>query len=270
MDQRTNDIGAATIDATELARFDVSIDAWWGMHGETRWLHKYNPVRVDYIRAAACKRWQRDPESPDCLRGLRILDIGCGGGVLCEPLAALGCDMVGADPAPMAIEAGRLHARHSRLHIDYRCTTAEALADAGEAFDVVLAMEVIEHVADRDLFLECCASLIKPGGLLILSTINRTIKSYAYAIVAGEYVLRLLPIGTHRWDRFVAPAEVLRAVAPSGLRVTDVSGVKMKLHTGQLRLSTDTQVNYIMTAERETIAAPDAHSIRAAVPSDVS
>jgi 2-polyprenyl-6-hydroxyphenyl methylase/3-demethylubiquinone-9 3-methyltransferase len=250
MDQRTNDSMARTVDAAELARFDVSIEAWWGSGGETRWLHKYNPVRVDYIRAAACSRWQRDRDSNQCLHGLRILDIGCGGGVLCEPLAALGCDMIGADPAPVAIKAARLHAQQSHLRIDYRCATAEALADAGETFDIVLAMEVVEHVADSRLFLESCAALVRPGGIFILSTINRTIKSYVYAILAAERVLRLLPRGTHQWDRFVTPEDVSQAIAPSGLRNIDVRGVTMRLSTGQLRLTRDTRVNYILTSER--------------------
>jgi 2-polyprenyl-6-hydroxyphenyl methylase/3-demethylubiquinone-9 3-methyltransferase len=251
MDQRTNDSVARTIDAAEIARFDVSLEAWWGNEGEARWLHKYNPVRVDYIRTAACSNWNRDPSGLDCLNGLRILDVGCGGGVLCEPLASLGCDMVGADPAPIAIEAARLHARQSRAHVDYRCTTSEWLAAAGEKFDVVLAMEVVEHVADSRLFLESCAALVRPGGLFILSTINRTTKSYAYAILAAERVLRLLPRGTHQWERFVTPEEVTQAIGPSGLRTTDVRGVTMRLLTGQLRLSKDAQVNYIMTAARE-------------------
>jgi 2-polyprenyl-6-hydroxyphenyl methylase/3-demethylubiquinone-9 3-methyltransferase len=232
MDQRTHDNASRTVDAVELARFNVPLDHWWGDGGETRWLHKYNPVRVDYIRTAACRRWQRDPGGLDCLRRLRVLDVGCGGGVLCEPLAALGCDMVGADPATVAIDAARLHARLSNTRVDYRCITAEALADAGETFDIVVTMEVIEHVADSRLFLEKCAALVRPGGLFVLSTINRTIKSYAYAIVAAEHVLRLLPRGTHQWDRFVTPDEVGRVIDPMGLRVTDVSGVTMRLLTG--------------------------------------
>ena len=250
MDQRTNDSAARTVDAVELARFNVSLEAWWDDAAEARWLHKYNPLRVDYIRAAACSHWGRNASSPDCLRDLRILDVGCGGGVLCEPLAALGCDIVGADPAAIAIDAARRHARRNGARVDYRCTTAEWLAAVGETFDVVVAMEVVEHVADSRLFLESCAALVRPCGLFILSTINRTIKSYAYAIIAAEQVLRLLPRGTHRWDRFITPEEVAQAIKPSGFCTTDVHGVTMRLVTGHLRLSRDAQVNYIMTAAR--------------------
>ena len=248
MDQRT--VAGASIDTVEVERFDVPLDAWWSKAGEAGWLHKYNPVRVGYIRDAACRRWRRDASQADCLQGLRILDIGCGGGLLCEPLAALGGTIVGADPARGAIEAARLHARNSGLAIDYRGTTAEALAAAGERFDIVLAMEVIEHVADHDVFLDRCAALVGPGGLMILSTINRTLKSFAYAIVAAEYVLRLLPRGTHQWERFLKPEEIGAALGSHGLRTSNVSGVTMNLLSRGMQLSRDRQVNFIMTAER--------------------
>lgn len=248
MDQRT--ASGASIDSAEVERFDVPLDTWWSTSGEAGWLHKYNPVRVGYIRDAACRRWQRDITRPDCLKGLRVLDIGCGGGLLCEPVAELGATVVGADPAPGAIEAGRVHARMSGLSIDYRCTTAEALAGAGERFDIVLAMEVIEHVADHNAFLECCAELVAPGGLMILSTINRTTKSYVYAIVAAEHVLRLLPRGTHQWERFLKPEEIGASVAPHGLRVSNVSGVTMNVMSRKMQLARDASVNFIMTAER--------------------
>lgn len=248
MDQRT--ASSASIDSAEVERFDVPLDVWWSEKGEAGWLHKYNRVRVPYIRDAACRRWQRDAERADCLNGLRVLDIGCGGGLLCEPVAALGAAVVGADPAPGAIDAAKLHARMGGLTIDYRCTTAEALADAGERFDIVLAMEVIEHVADHNVFLERCAELVAPGGLMILSTINRTTKSYAYAIVAAEYVLRLLPRGTHQWERFLKPEEIGASVAPHGLRVSDVGGVTMNVLSREMQLARDTSVNFIMTAER--------------------
>ena len=248
MDQRT--VAGASIDTVEVERFDVPLDAWWSTAGEAGWLHKYNPVRVGYIRDAACRRWQRDASRVDCLKGLRILDIGCGGGLLCEPLAALGGTIVGADPARGAIEAASMHARHSGLVIDYRGTTAEALAAAGERFDIVLAMEVIEHVADHDVFLDRCAALVGPGGLMILSTINRTLKSFAYAIVAAEYVLRLLPRGTHQWERFLKPEEIGAALGSHGLRTSNVSGVTMNPLSRGMQLSRDRQVNFIMMAER--------------------
>ena len=175
-------------------------------------LHKFNPVRLGFIREAACRRFDRDPKRLDSLAGLRILDIGCGGGILCEPLARLGADVVGADPAAANIEAARLHAAQSGLAIDYRVTTAEALADAGERFDVVLAMEVVEHVADVALFVKRCAEMVKPGGLMIAATLNRTLKSFALAIVGAEYVLGWLPRGTHQWDKFVTPDELEAAL----------------------------------------------------------
>ena len=163
----------------------------------------------------------RDPKRLDCLTGLRILDIGCGGGILSEPLARLGADVVGADPAAANIEAARLHAAQSGLAIDYRATTAEALADAGERFDVVLAMEVVEHVADVALFVKRCAEMVKPGGLMIVATLNRTLKSFALAIVGAEYVLRWLPRGTHQWDKFVTPDELEAAMERPGCAVVD-------------------------------------------------
>jgi 2-polyprenyl-6-hydroxyphenyl methylase/3-demethylubiquinone-9 3-methyltransferase len=248
MDQRT--LASASIDNVEIERFNVALDAWWSQSGEAGWLHRYNPARVGYIRDAACRRWQRESAQADCLKGLRILDIGCGGGLLCEPLAALGAGLVGADPAHGAIEAARLHARRSGVAIDYRCTTAEALVTAGEKFDIVLAMEVIEHVADHNVFLACCADLVAADGLMILSTINRTARSFVYAIVAAEYVLRLLPRGTHQWERFLRPEEIAVALAPHGLRPSDVSGVTMNLLTRRMQLSRNAQVNFIMTADR--------------------
>jgi 2-polyprenyl-6-hydroxyphenyl methylase / 3-demethylubiquinone-9 3-methyltransferase len=170
--------------------------------------------------------------------------------VLCEPLARLGAAVVGVDPGKNIIQEARLHAQRSGVEVDYRCATAEALADAGERFDVVLAMEVIEHVADSDAFIQRCAELVKPGGLMILSTINRTLKSFAFAIVAAEYVLRLLPRGAHRWDRFLTPAEVGAAVERNGLNVADISGVTLNLFARALQLSRDTGVNYILAAAR--------------------
>lgn len=244
---------STTIDTIEVARFDDAQEQWWNPSNPAspaRWLHRYNPLRVGYIRDAACEQFGRDPREPDCLRGVRILDIGCGAGVLCEPLAALGAAVVGVDPASNSIEMARQHARQSGLDVDYRARTSEELAADGERFDVVLAMEVIEHVADSDAFLRGCSELVKPGGLLILSTISRTLKSFAFAIVMGEYVLRLLPPGTHQWSRFRTPDEIGAAVKRDGLVVANARGVTMKVLTRALKFCANTDVAYILTAKK--------------------
>jgi 2-polyprenyl-6-hydroxyphenyl methylase/3-demethylubiquinone-9 3-methyltransferase len=243
-------MNAGTVDEAEVARFAALADEWWDARGKMAVLHKFNPVRLAYIRDAACKRFARDPKQLGCLEGLRILDIGCGGGILCEPLARLGATMVGADPAEKNIAAAKLHAAQSELAIDYRATTAEALADAGERFDIVLAMEVVEHVADVTLFVRRCAEMVQPGGLMIAATINRTMKSFALAIVGAEYVLRWLPRGTHQWDKFVTPEELEIAMERAGLRTTDERGVIYNLLADRWELSGDTDVNYMVLAEK--------------------
>jgi 2-polyprenyl-6-hydroxyphenyl methylase/3-demethylubiquinone-9 3-methyltransferase len=241
---------STTIDEAEIARFSALAETWWDPRGKMAVLHKFNPVRLAYVRDAACRRFERDAKQLDCLKGLRILDIGCGGGILSEPLARLGAHMVGADPAEKNIAVAKLHAAQSGLAVDYRATTAEALADAGERFDIVLAMEVVEHVADVTLFVTRCAEMVKPGGLMIAATINRTLKSFAFAIVGAEYVLRWLPRGTHAWDKFVTPDELEIAMERAGLRTTDERGVIYNLLADRWELSTDTDVNYMVLAEQ--------------------
>jgi 2-polyprenyl-6-hydroxyphenyl methylase / 3-demethylubiquinone-9 3-methyltransferase len=243
-------MSTSTVDDAEVARFSALADEWWDARGKMAVLHKFNPVRLAYIRDAACRHFARNPKHLDCLKDLRILDIGCGGGILSEPLARLGAAMVGADPADKNIAAARLHAAQSELAIDYRATTAEALADAGERFDIVLAMEVVEHVADVKLFVRRCAEMVKPGGLMIAATINRTMKSFALAIVGAEYVLRWLPRGTHQWDKFVTPDELEIAMERAGLRTTDERGVIYNLLADRWELSTDTDVNYMVLGEK--------------------
>jgi 2-polyprenyl-6-hydroxyphenyl methylase/3-demethylubiquinone-9 3-methyltransferase len=241
---------APTVDEAELARFAALAGQWWNPRGKMAPLHKFNPVRLGYIRDAACRRFGRDAKRLDCLKGLRMLDIGCGGGLLSEPLARLGADMVGADPAEANIEAARLHAADGGLAIDYRATTAEALAEAGERFDVVLAMEVVEHVADVNLFVALTGAMVKPGGLMVAATLNRTLKSFALAIVGAEYVLRWLPRGTHQWDKFVTPNELEIALERAGLRIIDETGVVYNPLADRWRLGSDMDVNYMVTAER--------------------
>ena len=240
-----------TVDQAEVERFSALAADWWNPRGKMAPLHKFNPVRLGYIRDLVAEHCSRDVKQHACLKGLRMLDIGCGGGILSEPLARLGASMVGAEPSRMNIEPARLHAVQSGLMIDYRETTAEDLAEAGERFDVVLAMEVVEHVADVNLFVECCASMVKPGGMMIAATLNRTLKSFALAIVGAEYVLRWLPRGTHQWDKFVTPNELEIAMEKAGLRVTDEQGVIYNLLRDEWQLSTDTDVNYMLAAERD-------------------
>ena len=213
-------------------------------------LHKFNPVRLAYIRDQASAHFNRDAKTLDCLKGLRMLDIGCGGGILSEPLARLGAQMVGADPSQENIDAASAHAAQSGVSVDYRATLAEALAEAGERFDVVLAMEVVEHVVDVEAFVATCASMVKPGGLMFTATLNRTLKSFALAIVGAEYVLRWIPRGTHQWDKFVTPEELEHAMEGSGLRVTGERGVIYNLLTDRWQLSSDMDVNYMLLAKR--------------------
>jgi 2-polyprenyl-6-hydroxyphenyl methylase/3-demethylubiquinone-9 3-methyltransferase len=241
---------ASTIDPDEVARFERLAAQWWDPAGKMGVLHKFNPVRLSFIRDAACRKFARDPRRLDSLSGLRILDIGCGGGILCEPLARLGAQVVGADPAQANIAAARIHATGAGLAIDYRITTAEALADANERFDVVLAMEVVEHVADLGLFVKRCAEMVKPGGLMVVATLNRTLKSFAFAIVGAEYVLRWLPRGTHQWDKFVTPDELEDTLAASGLTVIEDAGVIYNLFADRWQLSDDMDVNYMLVAEK--------------------
>jgi 2-polyprenyl-6-hydroxyphenyl methylase/3-demethylubiquinone-9 3-methyltransferase len=240
----------STVDTAEVERFSRHAGDWWAPRGPMAALHKFNPVRLAYIRDQAAARFGRDPRRLDCLKGLRILDIGCGGGILSEPLARLGAGMVGVDPAEENIEVARAHAEEQGVAVDYRTGTAEALAEAGEAFDVVLAMEVVEHVVDVLLFVSTCASMVRPGGLMIAATLNRTLKSFALAIVGAEYVLRWLPRGTHQWDKFVTPRELETAIENSGLRVTGERGVVYNLFADRWQLSSDMDVNYMLVAER--------------------
>ena len=253
MDRQPNS-ATGTIDQDEVARFSRLSGQWWDPRGPMAPLHKFNPVRLGYIRDRAAGYFGRDPKRLDSLTGLRILDIGCGGGVLSEPLARLGASVVGADPSDSNIAVAQSHAAQSGLTIDYRCTTAEAmaetLAETNENFDVVLAMEVIEHVTDVGLFVDLAGSLVKPGGLMFAATLNRTMKSFALAIVGAEYILRWLPRGTHQWDKFVTPNELEIAIEQAGLQLTDGTGVIYNLLADRWQISKDMDVNYMVAAEK--------------------
>jgi len=242
--------GAETVDQEEVARFSRLAGEWWDPQGPMAALHKFNPVRLAYIRDRTAEHFGRDPRSLDSHAGLRFLDIGCGAGILSEPLARLGAAVVGADPSAKNIAAAKAHAARSSVGIDYRATTAEALAAAGESFDVVLAMEVVEHVTDVGVFIAHAAALVKPGGLLFVATLNRTAKSFALAIVGAEYILRWLPRGTHQWDKCVRPDELETAIETGGLRVTDETGVIYNLLADRWQLGRDMDVNYMLVAEK--------------------
>jgi len=245
---------ADTVDQDEVARFSRLSGEWWDAHGPMAALHKFNPVRLAYIRDRAAGHFRRDATRLDSLAGLRILDIGCGGGILSEPLARLGAGVVGVDPSESNIAVARRHADQSQLTIDYRNDSAEALAAAGETFDVVLAMEVVEHVTDLGLFADSAAAMVKSGGLLFVATLNRTIKSFALAIVGAEYVLRWLPRGTHQWDKFVTPEELETAIEDVGMAVIGERGVVFNPLAARWQLSSDMDVNYMLVAAKEGAA----------------
>jgi 2-polyprenyl-6-hydroxyphenyl methylase/3-demethylubiquinone-9 3-methyltransferase len=242
----------SSVDAAEVERFSRHAADWWNPRGPMAALHKFNPVRLGYIRDQATARFNRDPKKLDCLKGLRMLDIGCGGGILSEPLARLGAVMVGADPSEDNITAAQVHAGEAGVVVDYRTTTAEDLAAAKERFDIVLAMEVVEHVTDMNAFVATCAAMVKPGGLMMAATLNRTLKSFALAIVGAEYVLRWVPRGTHQWDKFVTPKELEAAIEDNGLQVTGERGVIYNPFADCWQLSSDMDVNYMLVAQRPT------------------
>jgi 2-polyprenyl-6-hydroxyphenyl methylase / 3-demethylubiquinone-9 3-methyltransferase len=240
----------STIDQAEVDRFSRLAAEWWNPRGKFRPLHKFNPVRLTYIREQVISHFGRDPRADQPFKGLRLLDIGCGGGLLCEPMARLGADVLGADASATNIEVAKLHAAQSGVAIDYRATTSEALSEAGETFDIILNMEVVEHVADVDLYLQSCAAMLRPGGLMFIATINRTPKAYALAIFGAERVLGWLPKGTHTYDKLVRPEEIRAALAPTGLDVIDTLGVTYNPLADVWGKSKDIAVNYMMLTTR--------------------
>ncbi len=244
-------MNGTTVDPAEVERFARIADEWWDADGKFAPLHRLNPARIGFVRDCIAARFGREPLRPAPLAGLRLLDIGCGGGLVCEPMRRLGADVTGIDASDRNVAVARVHAERMGLAIDYRADTAEALRGAGEAFDAVLALEVVEHVADPDLFLRCCADLVKPGGLLILSTLNRTAKAFALGIVGAEYVLGWLPRGTHDWRKFLKPSEMARPLRAAGLSVEELAGLVYSPITGRWRVHPhDLDVNYLLVAAK--------------------
>lgn len=236
----------STVDAAEVAKFEAMAAEWWDPNGKFKPLHMLNPCRLDYITRQIAAEFGRDLSDKAPFKDLRLLDIGCGGGLLSEPMARLGATVVGADAAEGNLPVARIHAQQSGLDIDYRHTTAEALAHAGEQFDVVLNMEVVEHVADPLSFLTACRNLLKPGGLHICSTINRNPKSYAVAILGAEVVMRWLPRGTHEWSKFITPDELYELLQNAGLRPVDKKGFVFNPVLWSWSISDrDLSVNYV-------------------------
>ena len=242
---------ASTVDPSEIEKFQAMADAWWDPSGKFKPLHMLNPCRLDYITSQIAVEFDRDLSRRAPFSGLRILDIGCGGGLLSEPMARLGAEVVGVDAAERNVPVARLHAEAQGLSIDYRHATAEDLVDEGEAFDAVLNMEVVEHVPDPGVFLAACHDLLKPGGLMACSTINRTARSFALAIVGAEYVMRWLPAGTHQWSRFLTPDELFDLLRQAGLEPVDRRGFVFEPFGWNWRLSErDLSVNYVTTSLR--------------------
>lgn len=237
---------SASIDPAEIERFSALAEVWWDENGPFKPLHIFNPTRINYVKVNICEHF-----NVDSLTNLRILDIGCGGGLLSEPMARLGADVTGIDASEKNIGIASHHAKGENLSIDYRATSVEALAESGVApFDVVLNMEVIEHVADLESFVQASAKLVKPGGLMFIATLNRTIKSYGLAIIGAEYILRWLPRGTHQWSKFLKPSEVNAQIEAAGLIRKALSGVSYNPLTREWSLSDDVSVNYMMITEK--------------------
>jgi 2-polyprenyl-6-hydroxyphenyl methylase / 3-demethylubiquinone-9 3-methyltransferase len=241
---------AASLDPSEVEKFSKIAAEWWNPKGKFGILHVFNPVRLAYIKEQVCGRLARDPFARRPFEGLRFLDIGCGGGLLTEPMARLGASITGVDPSEKNIKTASVHAVEQELQIDYRAGTAEDLAAAGETFDVILNMEVIEHVADPAAFTATCASMLKPGGLMFVATLNRTLKSFGLAILGAEYVLRWLPKGTHEWEKFIKPEELKGWLTANGLKMVDESGVTFSPLRNEWRKSRDMEVNYMVLAAR--------------------
>ncbi|WP_428667665.1 bifunctional 2-polyprenyl-6-hydroxyphenol methylase/3-demethylubiquinol 3-O-methyltransferase UbiG [Reyranella sp.] len=238
---------ASTVDPAEVERFARIADEWWDPRGKFAPLHQLNPVRIGFIRDRIASHWQRDALSGSPLHGLSVLDIGCGGGLLCEPMARLGGQVTGIDAAERNVATARLHAGGQDLAIDYRETTAETMAASGAQFDVVLALEIVEHVADVDLFLRSVGRLAKPGGLVFLSTLNRTAKAWVLAIAGAEYVLHWLPRGTHDWRKFLKPSEAVRGLRNGGVEAQEIVGVVYSPLSRAWSLNRrDLDVNYML------------------------
>lgn len=241
---------STTVDAAEIARFSALAAKWWDAAGPMKPLHRMNPTRLLWLKRQACAAFGREEKDPRALAGLAALDIGCGAGILAEPLARMGAAVTGIDPSGEVIAAAEAHAAESGLAIGYRAATAEQIAAEGARFDLVTALEVVEHVTDVSAFVATAASLVKPGGLIVFSTINRTPKAFFLAIVGAEFVLGWLPRGTHEYGKLVTPSELSAALRATGCAPNGETGVVYSPLADEWRLASDMDVNYLMAARR--------------------
>jgi len=242
---------SGTADTDEVARFAAIAEEWWDPNGKFRPLHQLAPVRLAFIRDQVTKRFDLDPDADEPFKGLTFLDVGCGGGLVTEPLARLGADVTAIDAAERNIEVAKLHAEEGGLDIDYRVMQPEDLAQTGSQFDVVINLEVVEHVADLNAFMAASAAMVKPGGGMVLSTINRTLKSLALAKVMAEYVLRWLPVGTHEWRKFVKPSELARGLRQAGMEITALEGMHYDPLSDRWRAGPNLDINYLAFAKKD-------------------
>jgi 2-polyprenyl-6-hydroxyphenyl methylase/3-demethylubiquinone-9 3-methyltransferase len=239
-----------TVNEAEIAKFTAMAEEWWDPTGKFKPLHKFNPVRLEYIREHLVSHFTLDGSAMRPLEGIQIIDVGCGGGLLCEPLTRLGANVVGIDAAEKNIAIAKIHAEKSGLDIDYRATTSEAVVASGKQFDLVLNMEVVEHVDNVPLYMKSCADLVRPGGLMLTATLNRTARSWAFAVVAAEQILRWLPKGTHDWDKFLTPDEIKALLTRNGLTVIGETGVVFHPLADEWKRSRDMGINYMIMAKR--------------------
>ena len=246
------DAAAPSVDPREAAHYAALADTWWDPRGPFWPLHRLNGLRVSWIRDRLCRRFGRDPNAAQPLAGLEVLDVGCGGGILSEAVAGLGASVLGIDVVARNVAIAERHARESGAASRYRVASAEALAEAGESFDAVLNMEVVEHVSDLPGFMRACCALVRPGGVMVVATLNRTLRAFAFAIVGAEYVLGWLPRGTHQWRRFPTPREITALLAAGGLTVGARAGVRVNPVTRGFSLTRSLAVNYMLAAERRS------------------
>ena len=233
-----------TINKKEIEKFSKIAEEWWDPNGKFKPLHKFNPIRISYIKENIINTFNLKNKKDNPLSEIKILDVGCGGGLLSEPLSRLGAEVFGIDASDNNIKIAKLHAKKSNLNIKYFCSSPEKFKIKNE-FDVILNMEIVEHVEDVDFFLKSCSKLLKKGGIMFVATLNKTLKSYLFAIIGAEYVLKWLPIGTHEWDKFVKPDELINFLNKFNLKLNDLKGVKFDLLNNDWKFSSDTSVNYI-------------------------